>query len=102
MSYLQLFAKVLKSIIDCIALAEQRDNPNPIFKSQATESYCLFNSGPNVRDYALMYGFHTLANMFKNLLERYQEPPRVQRLGICMHNKATCLSKRFFQHIQER
>ncbi len=38
--------------------------------------------------YVLLYGFHTLPNMLK-------------RLGICIHNKATCPSKRFFQHIRE-
>ena len=41
-----------------------------IFKSKANESYCLHNSGPVVQHYALMYGFHTLPNMLKNLLER--------------------------------
>ena len=41
-----------------------------IFKSNANESYCLYNSEPMVRHYALLYGFHTLSNMLKNLLER--------------------------------
>ncbi len=27
---------------------------------------------------------------------------RGQRLGICIQNKATCLSERFYQHIRER
>ncbi len=35
------------------------------------ESYCLYNSGPMVRHYALLYGFYTLPNMLKNLLERH-------------------------------
>ena len=42
-----------------------------IFKSKANESYCLYNSGPMVRHHALLYGFHTLPNMLKNLLERH-------------------------------
>ena len=34
-----------------------------IFKSKANESYCLYSSGPMVRHYALLFGFHTLPNM---------------------------------------
>ena len=42
-----------------------------IFKSKANESYCLYNNGPMVWHYALLYGFHTLPNMLKNLLVRH-------------------------------
>ena len=41
-----------------------------IFKPKANESYCLYNSGPIVRHYALNYGFRTFPNLLKNLLER--------------------------------
>ncbi len=34
--------------------------------SKANESCCLYNSGPMVRHYALMYGFHTLQNLLKS------------------------------------
>ncbi len=43
-----------------------------IFKSKANESYCLYNSGPMVPHYALMYGFHTLPNMFQHIRERME------------------------------
>ena len=43
-----------------------------IFKSKANLSYCLLNSGPMVRHYALLYGFHTLLNMLI-------KPPREAR-----------------------
>ena len=34
-----------------------------IFKSKANVSYCLYDSGPMVRHYALGYGFHTFPNL---------------------------------------
>ncbi len=39
------------------------------FNSKANESYCLYNSGPLVRHYALKYGFHTLPNVMIDSLK---------------------------------
>ncbi len=50
-----------------------------------------------VRHYTLLYGFHTLPNMLIKPLREARGFVYVYKI----HNKATCLSKKFYQHSGE-
>ena len=51
---------------------QQKSQIGWIFKSKAYETYCLYDSGPRIRYYALNYGFHMFLNLLtKPLRERH-------------------------------
>ncbi len=60
-----------KTHIIIIKVERSKSQIGWIFKSKANDSYCLYDSGPMVRHYALNYGFHTFPNLLKNLSERH-------------------------------